>query len=177
MCGSRVGRVYLSASFVGSPRRQQRIPEDQNLSEMMQRFIIHSNEIACNRDPSVCIKHFPTPVSNRTYIYSCRFPVYRRHTQQDQTRFLVPEGPVDEIREFIKARSPSVTALQIHLENQKQVIFNKVDEIQQALGSAVLPLELYFSRLPELNNYAYAGFYENFIVLNSNKVPWSVSNY
>ncbi|PVV00503.1 hypothetical protein BB560_004753 [Smittium megazygosporum] len=60
-----------------------RILEDKNLSEMVHKFIIHSHEIACNRDSPVCIKHFPKPGSNRTYINSCGFPVYKRHTEQD----------------------------------------------------------------------------------------------
>ncbi|PVU92602.1 hypothetical protein BB560_006047 [Smittium megazygosporum] len=32
-----------------------RIPEDQNLSEMVHKFMIHSHGIAYNRDSSVCI--------------------------------------------------------------------------------------------------------------------------
>ncbi|PVV02039.1 hypothetical protein BB560_003518 [Smittium megazygosporum] len=153
---SRVGRVYFSASFVGSPRRPQRSHDNKNLSEMVHMFMIHSHGSEFNRDSPVCINHSPKPVSNRTYINSCGF----------LDKVFVSKDP-----------GPICNCATNSLGKSKIFIFNKVDEIQQALGNAVLPLELYFSRSSELNNYLYSEIYKNFIVVNPNKVPKSVSNW
>ncbi|PVV01135.1 hypothetical protein BB560_004457, partial [Smittium megazygosporum] len=101
-----------------------RIPEDKNLSEMVNKIMIHSHGIAYNRDPSVCKKHFPTPVSNRT----CHINIE-----------LVSNVNLIIFRKNL--RFPSVTGLPIYLKNQKQVIFNKVDEIQQALGVSLITVD------------------------------------
>ncbi|PVV00626.1 hypothetical protein BB560_004987, partial [Smittium megazygosporum] len=166
-----------------SRKISRKIPEDQNLSEMVHKFIIHSHGIACNRDSpvsrSIPQRQFQIERISIVVDFLCTGDILNKTSML----FHITPQLLKMARCHINIELASNVNLIMYIYKNMfkgpymtrfLVIFNKVDEIQQALGSPVLPLELYFSRLPELNNYSYAEFYENYIVVNPNKVPRSV---
>ena len=118
----------------------------------------------------------------------------------DQMRYSVIGEAVDEIEEYINARylsaseacwrlfcfhinqrTPSVTALPIHLENENCIVYRENSNVREIVERAVSPLEIYFSRPTDLLDYTYVRFHENFIVRRGDSRPqgaeefWTIS--
>lgn len=214
-----------------------RIPEDETLLPLVERFMMHTHGNLCARDANTCKKRFPKPLALETHIDERGFPVYQRLSQRDRyvvpyniillkmanshvnvelacnvnlimylykymfkgpdrTKYIVQGETTDEIEEYIGARylsaseacwrifcfhinqrTPAVTALPIHLENENCIVYREGTNIQEVIDRAISPLELYFSRPRDLVDCTYVNFYENYIVKRGEVRPNSAVNY